>query len=366
MTNNVLVLGGYGGVGRYVVEYLLKFFDFNIIIGGRNKQKAKLLKDTLHAKYPKSKVDFSIVDATDKNSLLSNFKNIDLAIITATVPNQMSLIAEAALESNIDLMDILMRSDVVDKLAKFEKTIKDKNRIFITQCGFHPGIIAPLIRFASSHFNQYDEAKLMMAMDGFFQQPEAIKEIIYEVIKSNALMLENKAWRKASYKDAVTFDFSEHFGRMQCYPAQMKEIHGIEKELGLNDCAVYTAGFGPYIDNFIFPLAVVLGYINKNLSLNICSRLFFNRIKHKITTLPKAKLVLKASGIHEGKTKNVKISLLSNNSYELTAMALTALLNQYINKPIKNPGLYLMGQITDEKWLIRDLKKMGVSLKLSS
>ncbi|NEQ55265.1 MAG: hypothetical protein F6K11_34960, partial [Leptolyngbya sp. SIO3F4] len=161
----------------------------------------------------------------------------------------------------------------------------------------------------------------------------------------------------------ISFDFGGYFGQKECYPAQMKEIIGIDKELGLKDCAVYAAGFDAYIDRFIFPLAVILGFFSRKFSLKVCSKLFYDRIKAKIRETPKAKIVLRSRGRKLGREKEVRIGLFSENSFELTAMAITALLKQYMDGPIKGAGLYLMGQIVNEERLFKDLVRMGVKLK---
>nr|WP_299338034.1 saccharopine dehydrogenase NADP-binding domain-containing protein [Allomuricauda sp.] len=365
MAISILVIGGYGGVGKHVVKRLLKHFSFKVIIGGRNTQKGESLKNELLLQYPNAQLEVAQVDAANKKSLLSVFNQVDLAIVTATVPDHIQLIAEAAIECDIDLMDILIRGDVVSTLAKFEDNLKGKNRMFITQCGFHPGIIAPMIRLASSYFNRYNGARVMMAMEGVFESPEAIKEILYEIIEPNAQILDQAVWRKASYKDAITFEFAEPFGKKECYPAQMKEIDGIDMELGLQNCAVYAAGFDSYIDRFLFPLAVVLGFFSKKLSQNVCSGLFYRRIKHKKTTHSRTHLVVNANGVKNNENKKVRIDLNTHNSFDLTAVAIMALLNQYLDKTISEPGLYLMGKVVEEKRLFDDMAQMGTKLEIS-
>ncbi len=363
MAARVLVVGGYGGVGKALAKCLARYSNYSVIIGGPNIQKGRALKNEIASQFPHADIREAYLDATDKNSLLENFKQVDLAIVTATLPDHMEGIAEVALESNIDLLDILIRGDVVDVLRKYENTIKKNNRIFLTQCGFHPGLIAPMIKRAGSYFDNCDEARVFMAMEGVFEQPEAIKEILYEVITPNAQILENGCWKKVDHKSALPFKFSAHFGKRVCYPVQMREIHGVEKELGLRHCGVYASGFDSYIDNFVFPLAFVLGRFNKKLSLNISSQLFFGRVRQKNKRDPKVELVLVANGSKKGKPGKITLRLKSDDSFELTAFALLALLDQYFDGSISRPGLYLMGQVIDAHRLFEDLKNRGISLQ---
>ena len=364
MAIKVLVIGGYGGVGKALVKSLAASSEYSVIIGGPNPEKGQRLKTILTSQYPEVMIDVIRLDATDKNSLLHIFKQVDLAIVTATLPDHMEVIAEAALESNIDLFDILIRGDVVDVLRKYEPGIQKNNRLFLTQCGFHPGLIAPMIKQAGSYFDSLDEAQVFMAMEGVFEQPGAIKEILYEVMTPNAQILENGYLKKADHKSARQFEFSEHFGKRACYPVQMREIYGIETELGLRNCGVYASGFDEYIDNFIFPLAFVLGKFSKRLSLYVSSRLFFRRIKKKNLKDPKVELVVVASGSQKGKPKKITLRLQADNSFELTAYVLLALLNQYTEGTIPGPGLYLMGQVIDEDRLFEELGSKGITIEV--
>ncbi|NNK90635.1 MAG: NAD(P)H-binding protein, partial [Saprospiraceae bacterium] len=183
MKKNVLVIGGYGGVGKYVVEYLLRNHDVNVVIAGRNKQKADNYRNYLLSKYPGISLESRSVDARKKEDLTENFDSADLVIVAATIPDKMDLIAECALQSGSDVMDILFRGDVIEKLNKYKTSIIKNGRIFITQCGFHPGMIAPTIRMAGSSFDVYKEASVAMAMDPVFYTAESLHELIYEIIK---------------------------------------------------------------------------------------------------------------------------------------------------------------------------------------
>ncbi len=363
MPKSILVIGGYGGVGKELVRGLLQYTSCNVIIGGRNVYKAQELKNWLFKEFPNANLQTIHLDATDKASLLNAFKEVDLAIITATIPDYIDLLAESALETQTDLMDILVRGDVVDKFLKYKQQIIENNRIFITQCGFHPGLITPFIRLAKSNFDVYQTAAVGMAMDAVFEQPESVKEILYEVMESNSMILEKGEWRKANYKDAKNFLLSNKFGEKVCFPLQMRELMGLEKELGLTKCGVYAAGFSPYIDNFIFPLTMFLGFINKKLSLNICSWLFFRAIRGNLAMKPRVEMQLVASGSKDGENKMIKMKLESNNGFDLTAKAVIALLKQYLAGMISKPDLYLMGKISEEEQLFRDLKNMGIEIE---
>ena len=362
----VLILGGYGGAGKALVECLLPFPFEQILIGGRNLEKAQAFKSALLQKYPNANIDIRPVDAADKESLLTSLADIDLVVNCATIPDHISTLTEAALAADVDVIDILVRSDLIRKYEKYEAAIKASDRRFIIQAGFHPGIISPIVRLVKDHFDSYQEADLFMAMDPIFEQAESIKEILYEVIKTRSTILKDGKWRKASYRDTKSAVFSEYFGEKNCYPLQMSELHGLEEELGLQNMGVYAAGFDPYIDNFIFTLTLVLGWLSPRLSANICSKLFYKHIKNRPEKVPRVELILEATGWKAGKKKKVQLKLDAEDGYWLTAISVAAFIKQYLAQQITSPGLYLMGKITDETQLFTDLQDMGLQYQIET
>ena len=366
MKKRICILGGYGGVGRSLAQYILQYIDCELIISGRSIKKAEEFVSQLKILFPKATVMTKAIDARDKKQLFECFWDIDLVIVTATIPDYIQLVAEVALETHTDMMDILVRGDVVDKLKKYEHAILEKGRIFITQCGFHPGLAAPIIRKGKEYFDDYQEANVVMAMDAIFENPASIQELIFELVKGKSLILENGHWRKANYKDVIEAEFKTYFDKKSCYPLQMREIYGLEQEFGLSNAGVYASGFSSFIDNFVFPMAFVLGKINLKLSEYICCQLIFNNIKNNIHLRPRVEFILKAKGVKDSKHKAIELALSSKDAFELTAAACLAGLNQYLSHTISEPGIYLMGKAVNETKLFKDLENMGFALKMNT
>lgn len=360
MKKRFLILGGYGGVGRRMSEELLKHTLAEITISGRNREKAKVFSDQLRKKYPDRTIQASYADCSDKQSMKIAFENVDLVIITATTPDDIDIIAEAALDSRTDMIDILVRGDVVDKLNKYRKRIVGENRIFITQAGFHPGLPAPFIRYARNFFDEYQSANVVMAMNAIFEKPESTHEIIHEIGEAKAKILSNGIWKMATYKDALKIQFSDRFGLRQCFPLQMREIYPLKEELGLLDMGVYSAGFNSFVDNLVFPLTMILQSIKKGWGLRLSATLMHWGIKKYYNNRPGVEFRLEAKGLKEGKEIRHSISAFSDNAFEFTSLAVVACIKQYLDNSISKPDLYLMGNVVNPRRIIGDLEQMGI------
>lgn len=362
MKKHILILGGYGGVGKVLARNLLLHTDSVITISGHDHEKAEQYAKVLREEFPNRHIRSSFADATQKTGLIEAFSGVDLAIITTTTPDAMDTIAEAAIESETDMIDILVRGDVVDTLEKYRERILANKRIFITQAGFHPGLPAPVIKYARDQFDLYKSANIVMAMNALFEKPESTYEIIHEIGEGNAKILVDGEWRKATYKDAMKIQFSEKFGVRQCYPLQMREIYPLQEELGISNMGVYSAGFNSFVDNFVFPLIVLLQLLKKGWGKRFTGKLMHWGIQKYYNNNPGVEFYLQATGIKDGKERDFALKIISPDAFDFTAIAVIACLKQYLNNTQLIPGLYLMGNVVDEKRIIEDLKIMGLQI----
>lgn len=363
MKKHIIVLGGYGGVGKTMSRNVLKHTDLNLTIAGRNLDKAEKFADNLKNEFPDRQIFAVYADVENKDSLIDAFNDIDLVIVTTTTPEYMNSIAEAAIETKTDLIDILVRGDVVDKLNNYRERIINNNRIFITQAGFHPGLPAPFIKYAKDKFDDYQTADVVMVMNSIFEKPESTHEIIHEIGESSGKILKNGVWKKSSYKDALKIKFSDKFGTRQCYPLQMREIYPLEKELGIKNMGVYSSGFNSFVDNFVFPLIMFLQLIKKGMGTNICGKLMHWGIHKYYDGKPGVEFKLLAKGIKDKEEKNYSLVAHSPDAFEFTALAVIACLKQYLENSINKPDLYLMGNVVNPNRIINDLKQMGVRIE---
>ena len=71
--STILLLGGYGATGRPLARHLLSQTKANLIIAGRNLDKAKAFADELND----SRVTCAPVDASDEASLRTSLRGVE-------------------------------------------------------------------------------------------------------------------------------------------------------------------------------------------------------------------------------------------------------------------------------------------------
>ncbi|MCP4116564.1 MAG: hypothetical protein GY737_14355 [Desulfobacteraceae bacterium] len=201
-----------------------------------------------------------------------------------------------------------------------------------------------------------------MAMNARFEKSGSTHEIIHEIGEFNTKICKDGKWRKADYKDAIRVDFGSTFGIKQCFPLQMAEIKPLQEKLDLKETGVYVAGFNWFVDNFVFPLIMLVQMIKKGMGLNLLGKLMCWGLNTFSSSGRGVVLVLEAEGEKEGKPVKVKIIAEHNDAYYFTAVSIVACLKQYFDGALNKPGVWLMGNFVDNYRLMKDMENMGIRI----
>lgn len=359
---NVLLLGGYGGVGRTLARLLLQETQVDIVIAGRRKEKADEFAGVLCREFSGDRVTSRFADVSNHASLIEAFRDMQLVIVLTTTPDLIKQIGQVALVSECDCLDILVSESTLHDLGELVSSIQQQKRVFITQAGFHPGLPAVFIRYGAQYFDKYEKAIIAMAMNARFERAEQAAELIPLISDFNAEICKAGSWRKATYRDAVTIGMGNRFGNMQLFPIQMTEIKRMQKMFNLAETGVYVSGFNWFVDNLVFPMILVTQKIKKGLAKGWLTKLFVWGVNTFSSSDQGVVFMNKAEGIKDGKGISVRIVAEHDDAYLFTAIPVVACLKQYF-AGVLPAGLWMMGHVVDEKALLSDMEKMGVEIR---
>ena len=361
-SNRVLILGGYGSVGRPLTRLLLQETQVKLIIAGRRKEKADEFAAALNQEFPGNRASSRYADASDQASIIEAFQGVQLVVVLTTTPNLVKQIGHAALISGCDYLDILVSESTYRDLDELVSSIRQQKRIFITQAGFHPGLPAVFVRYGAQCFDKYEKAKIGMAMNARFERAEQAAEIISLASEFKADIFKAGAWRKATYKDAVTMEMGNRFGKMQLFPIQMTEIKRMQEMFNLDEAGVYVSGFNWFVDNLVFPLVMVTQKIKRGLATGLMTKLFVWGVNTFSSPYQGVVFLNEAEGLKDGKRIKVRIIAEYEDAYLFTAIPVVACLKQYFAGTLP-AGLWMMGHVVDEKALFRDMENMGTIIR---
>jgi len=97
--------------------------DCDIVVAGRHKAKALALSERLNAKFPGRATDI-FADASQSESLKLALRGVNIIISASTSLDYVEVVAKAALQENIDYLDIHYPQQKVAVLKNLAEQIK--------------------------------------------------------------------------------------------------------------------------------------------------------------------------------------------------------------------------------------------------
>ncbi|MBI3151108.1 MAG: saccharopine dehydrogenase NADP-binding domain-containing protein [Chloroflexi bacterium] len=360
----ILILGGYGYTGKFLVKHLLAQTDADIIIAGRNLEKAKCFADELND----SRVTVRQVDASNYNSLVqalqpSTSLRPNLCLVAAPTTHHAETVIRACLDAHVDYLDVQYSSKKLSALHAAENEIKNAGLCFVTEAGYHPGLPAALIRYAATKLDCIESALTAgyLAMKEI-PYTEAVDELMEAFLEYQAQVYKNGAWTKPSQWDMRSFDFGKDLGKRTCYSMFFEELRNLPNIYpSLKEAGFYISGSNWLADLIVTPLVFVGIKLAPKRGIRPLGKLMWWAMgKSKPPYL--VALKVEAKGQRNGKQAEAQIRIAHPDGYELTAIPVVAYLLQYLDSSAGKPGLHLMGHIAEPVRLFKDMQKMGAEV----
>jgi len=353
----ILILGGYGATGRLLTKHLLAQTDHQIIVGGRDLDKARAFAASLQD----PRLSTVQVDAVDPVSLRQALRGVDFLLVAAPTTHHARTVIRGALEANVDYLDVQYSDLKLEQLRLHEREIAENKLCFITEAGYHPGLPSALIRYAASKLDCVESAWTAGYLNvGNLPYTEAVDELMEGFVHYQAQVYADGAWTRPGKWEMRKFDFGQGIGVKTCYSMFFEELRLIpELYPTLRDAGFYIAGLNPLADLLVTPLVMLGLKIAPKRGIRPLGKLMWwamNRSK------PPYRVVLKveASGQLNGRPAKLEASIQHEDGYELTAIPVVALLMQY--DCIRRPGLHMMGHLAEPDRLLHDMERMGVKV----
>lgn len=352
----ILILGGYGYTGRSLVKHILAQTDAEIIVAGRNMEKAKAFADQLND----TRVSVRQADAADFESLTQALQDVKMCIVAAPTTHYAEPVVRACIEAGVDYLDVQFSSKKLGALFDAENKIKQAGLCFITEAGYHPGLPAALIRYAASKMDVMESALTAgyLSMKNI-PYTEAVDELMEGFLEYQAQIYQHGAWTKPSSWDMHSFDFGDDIGKRTCYSMFFEELRAIPGMYpSLKETGFYISGSNWMADLIITPIVFVGLKIAPKRGIRPLGKLMWwamgkSKPPHMVA------LKVEAKGQLDGRQVEVQARIAHPDGYELTAIPVVAFLLQYLDGTARREGVHMMGHIVDPARLFKDMQQMG-------
>jgi saccharopine dehydrogenase (NAD+, L-lysine-forming) len=359
-TKTIFILGGYGYTGKLLAKHLLAQTDANIILAGRNLDKAKAFARELND----ARISARQADASDLESLKSALQGVTLCLVAAPTTQYAENVIRACIDSRVDYLDIQFSSKKLSALYAAEDEIKESELCFITEAGYHPGLPSALIRHAASKLDVIESALTAGYLNmSHIPYTEAVDELMEAFIDYQAQVYKNGAWTKPTSWESRTFDFGEDVGKHSCYSMFFEELRDIPKMYpSIQETGFYISGSNWFTDLIITPIVFVGLKIAPKRGMRPLGKLIWWGMGQSKPPYLVA-LKVEAKGKRNGEEVEVHARVSHPDGYELTAIPVVAYLMQYLDGSGRKTGVHLMGHIVNPARLFEDMQKMGAEVR---
>ncbi len=355
----ILILGGYGYTGKFLTKHLLAHTEADIIIAGRNIEKAQAFVNELH----NPRASAGQADASSYNNLTQALQGVTLCLVAAPTTHQVHTVIRACIDAGVDYLDVQLGANKFKALYAAQAEIQKAGLCFITEAGYHPGLPAALIRFAATKLDTLESA----VTAGFLNMQElpyteAVDELMEGFLEYQAQIYKNGAWTQPSAWSMREFDFGNEIGKRTGYSMFFEELHSIpEIFTSLKETGFYIAGANWLSDFIITPLVFVGLKIAPKRGIRPLGKLMWWAMGK---TKPPYLVALKveAKGYKGGKPAQVAVRIAHPDGYELTAIPVVAYLRQYLDGTARKCGVHMMGHIAEPIRLFNDMQMMGAEV----
>ncbi|MDB9528723.1 saccharopine dehydrogenase NADP-binding domain-containing protein [Oscillatoria sp. CS-180] len=370
MPPRILILGGYGNAGLLVARFLLQESNAQIVIAGRNLSRAQQTVAELNSEFETDRVSSKQADAANKISLEAAFADIDIVVVASSTADYVGNVAESALAVGCDYLDLQLSSP--QKLAVLDalrEEIEGKERCFITDGGFHPGVPAAMVRYVAPKFDVLEVAHVSSTFQLNWQalqfSDSTLAEFMDELNHFNPLIFKNKEWVTMSLNTSLKVDFGDRFGERYCRPIFLEELRLLPAMIpSLNETGFYISGFNWMTDYVVMPIAFVMLRVFGQKAKLPMGKVFSWSLK-KFSLPPfGAILQLEARGLKDKKNRCLQMQLRHDDVYALTAVPVVACLLQYLNGDIRRPGLWFQADLVEPVQFLTDIEKLGINVDL--
>ncbi len=370
----IVILGGYGNTGAEVARLLLEHTDARLVLAGRDGDKIARAAAMWNGRYPGGRVEGVRADAAEVGSLVAAFAGAQWVVVASSSSPHVKTVARAALEAGADYLDPQFSRSKLAVLEEMRPQIQSAGRCFITDGGFHPGLPAALVRYASGHFDRMRSARVgsVIQVDWSRLQfsPATLEELVTEFLDYQSLHFQGGRWVKMGWLESflpVYMTFGHGFGRRYTMPMFLEELRPLPDLIpGLEETGFFVGGFNWVVDWLILPVAMGWLKVSPHRGLQPVSRLLLWGLK-RFTRPPYGTLLqLEAQGTKAGERRNMTVSVYHPDGYVLTAAPMVACLLQVLDGTARRAGLHFQALLVDPDRLLADLQRMGIEVQVTA
>lgn len=251
MKNDILVVGGYGEVGRNVVLELINYYPEQIVVAGRNlKQAISFVRTTGHS------LRTLEIDIYNDNGLDKKLETVRVVIMCLNPRD--SAFAERCIENGISYVDISPSNQVASQIEKLKEKAANNDITCILGVGIAPGLSSLLVKKICEELMSTAQINLSLMLGlGEKHGIDGIKWLL-DNLYSDFNREQNKSVTVVNpFVEGIYAEFPSPIGKRKAYAFDLADQQILPKTLNLDSVSCYFCYNSRFITFLVHILKVV-------------------------------------------------------------------------------------------------------------
>lgn len=233
MARKILVVGGYGGVGRTIAEFLSDKLPEQVIVAGRNFYRASQFSAELNQRVLPMQLD--IFDRTLPEDLFD-----DVSMVVMCVDQHDTRFVEACIRRGIDYIDITANYGFLSQLEALDAGAKSSGSTVVLSVGLSPGLTNLLAGYANSQIEAVEHVDIFILLGLGEEHGEAAVRWTVENFNAEYRILDANGSRQVqSFHEGKSAQFPLGLGRRKAYRFGFPDQQVLPGTLGIRSASTW-------------------------------------------------------------------------------------------------------------------------------
>ncbi|MCL2930670.1 MAG: saccharopine dehydrogenase NADP-binding domain-containing protein [Trichodesmium sp. St2_bin6] len=342
MTNQVLIIGGYGRIGSSVARDLATYTNSEITITGR-KPEANIQE------IPISGVKYLALDLADKervkNIINSYNKSSENLVINCAGPfhHRDANVLKNCIKAGINYIDISDYRGFTCKALEYSEAAKKAGVTAIINTGIFPGISNSLSRESIEKLDEPEEIHLSYVVGGSGGAGVTVMRTTFLGLQSHFDAWINGKWQSVKpYSDRQVIDFPPPYGKIGVYWFDMPESLTLATSFPVNTVTTKFGSFPDFYNHLTWMTAHLfpVSWLN---NLGVIE--FLSQVSYKMTEFTDkysgtgVVIQAKVIGKKSGKKADFSSSIMHKDTATVTGIGAGSIAELILSGKLNKPGV---------------------------
>jgi len=351
MNSKILIVGGYGNVGRMIALELADLFPGQVIVAGRNYDKATKLAESTGMKVLPMKLDVCNADA-----VYALPDDIRLVIMCIDLPN--AAFVKNCLLRGIHYIDITANYELLCGIESLDSEAREGNATTVVSVGLAPGLTNLLAAHCKSRFEQVECADIFVLLGLGEAHGEAAIRWTIENFNCAFSIQEKGATRVVeSFAEGKQTIFPQGINKRTAYRFNFSDQQVIPRTLDIPSASTWLC-FDSALMTSLFALSKKISLLGM-LRFKVVRELMIGILKTLHFGSDIFAVKVSAKGIAEGKELSYECAVSGHGEARCTALITSHVAASLFTGSFP-AGVFHIEQLFDPAQVITTLKEKGI------